>query len=572
MLILANNPTAGFYLQKGMRFVLILLLFLFPDISFSQLDHSIQLETKKGETDSVYHNRESQTIDFYVTLREEGETLWNFRDEDIIIYEYLGGEKKDSLPIYFQRRIQNSVFSEPVYLIKTRSQHNLLGGERQYEIVWFHLGRGNAEDSTIQTLRKNWYNVLTPVPLVASTYSFWDVFVLGSFALILLLLILSELIPFFRKQAFKRKYVRPYHKVREAGESSLHPVTARPIDLNEQVVVKCENPLCGVPLSIWEKKNYECWHYPKQCQGTANIGFRQFFHQMGIFKKLNWLWFGALGGFLAWTLYYLLRSFLPISTWQSEQLYPIYMGAALGISLSSMLAWVEEKGQGRELSYKRIALKVLLGLVASVLVFYLFTLLPANPYLAGLNWLLFCVVLGVILSVNSAITLHRGLLSGFIAGTLSTLVYVLLLVLVPNPEAELPLLATFILAGGILGYIIMQVVSELERIELEVISPPYRRGLQIPLDRWLNAGQKVTLGRSMKSCEVRVKWEDNYVLPEHAELKMQNNKVYITPLGDAEIWVGDGPLKNGRSYRLEGGEIIRLGRHSQTAFKYMQKS
>lgn len=535
-------------------------------VAAQSTDLDLRLEKKKNADEIIYYDGNANTIDLYLTGRVGGQEFWDFDEENLKVYETIGS-KKYTVPILFQGRISDtsSFTKEFVYLLKTSSEKKLHNQARTYEIVWKHLGR----DTTVQLL-KTW-DTLNPIDLTEGL-AFEDVFASGAFLLVLLLVGLSEGIPFWRKQQFMRKHVRPYHQVQQAGERKFHPITGRPIGANDKVVVKCEQQTCGIPLDVWENRNFQCWHYPNQCKGAANIGFGQFFTQAGNFRKLNWLWFGVLGGLLAWALYFLFRQIAGRAAIAGEALSPILLGAALGLGITSMLALVEERGQGRELSLVRILIRTIAGAFAGAVLFYFSTLLPAHPAVSGLIWLLFCIVLGVVLSINSSISYRRGLISGLLAGGISGIIYVILLAAIPNPEAEFTSLLTFMVAGGVLGYVMMQVVSRLERIELEVISPNFRRGSVFPLDRLLNSGKPVIIGRDMKGCEVRVKWEDNYVLPQHAVLDMKNNRVYIRPLGDAEIWIKDHPLQNGKTTLLEGGEIIRLGRHSQTAFKYLQKT
>ena len=239
-----------------------------------------------------------------------------------------------------------------------------------------------------------------------------------------------------------------------------------------------------------------------------------------------------------------------------------------------MLSWVEERGQGRSLSWGRILLRTFIGALIAALIFYggyfLADIIGQSWISTPIVWLVFCLILGAILSINSTIPLKRGLLSALAAGAISAIIYGISLFTLDS--AETVRLLTYIVLGAVFGWGILQVVSQLQTIELEVLSPSHRSGFSYPVDKWLQAGEKIIIGRDMKQCKVRVKWDDDFVLPHHAELDMRNNKVYIKPLEDAELWVNDRPVERNSSLALSGGERIRLGRHSQTAFKYLQKT
>ena len=519
-----------------------------------------------GPESEVIHDEQLHTIDILLTAETAEIPFWDFDNENLVVLEKIGATI-DSLPVVFQGRIQDkSAFGEKeIYQLKTQSKTNYHKEERTYIVKWIakdNKGRTLASDEAT----KNWLDIGGGFSL-QETYSFADIFVLGALVLSLLLLLLSELIPVFRKMSFRRQYVTPYSQIQKAGERTLHPITGQELRPNEEVVVMCSNGTCRVPYDIWKKSGYKCIYYPDKCSGSANIGFRQFFQQAGYFKKLNWLWFGAVGGLLAWSIAYLLEDG---GLFSKELATALPMGIGLGIGLTFMLTWVDEKG--RDVSILRILLKTVVGVLAAGLLFFSSVAVGIANTAIGMavTWIIFCVLLGAILSIQSSISWLRGIISGLIAGIASGLIYLLFANLIQ--EAELVRMITFVLLGGVLGLGIIQVVKQLDKIELELLAPSARSGLVFALDKWLNKGEKIIIGKDIKRSNVRVKWEDDYVQPSHAELSMKNNQVFIKPLGDAEIWVNDTPLNRERSKSIKGGDRIRLSRVGPTLFKYLQKS
>ncbi len=518
-----------------------------------------------GSLDTIYHDKVTQTIDFFIEASIGDQQYWDFYEKNLFIEESVG---ENTLQIVSQLKIKDEAHfgGRSVYQIKTRSSQNYHRDQRTYTIYWKDA---KAPDRTLASISasKSW-----PPPedfSLVGTFSFWDLLVLCLLLLAVSLFALSELAPWWVIRSFKKQYVFPYSQVKKAGERKLNPVTGHPLIPSDLVVHKCQREICDIPLRIWERRNYRCYHCPTDCDGSLNIWTRKFFTQKGGAKKLNWLWFGAAGGALAWIIYGLIQYFAinTLPSWTEEVLW----GSSLGLGFAFMLSWVEELGQSREFSFLRLLLRTLMGATLGAVVFFGFSQLGNNILISISTWLFFCTLLGLVLSINSSIPWKRGLFSGFVAGIASALVYFLIPKLVANPEAEFVKMIALLVAGTLLGYFIIKIVKQLDKIELQVVSPSYRSGMVYSLDNFLKAGTNIIIGKAMKHCTVRVKWDDEYVLGQHAEMKMNDNQVTIRPLDDAEIWVGENRLVNKQTQQLKGGEMIKLGRNSKTIFKYIQR-
>ena len=536
----------------------LLLVLLRPNLTAQQ--HRLQIDT-------VLMNPATQTVDIYLHALLEGEAFFKFGEagNDLIVTETLlpSGNAKAFEDVKYWSLVDSARFGERrVIQILTQSTVNTHKERREYQIRWTKDGQILAEDSYIQPWQAKGIDLRT-------SYSFWDLLALGAFIAALALLVLSEFIPMFRKARFKRKYVKPYGLVKSDGEQDKNPITGKLIQREDLVVKMCERPYCRVPLEVWQKRAYRCSHYPENCDGNPKIGSRQFFKQIGIFRQLNWLWFGITGGLLGWAASYLLEQAPQEGDpfWQN-----VMLGLGLGFGLTLMLSWEAERDIWVELSPVWIAVRTASGALAAGIIFgfgyYLEKWIGFNWVAGPLTWLLFSAALGAILSIKSNILLTRGLISGLIAGGVSALLYGGFLILLD--EAQLARLLAFTILGGILGYGIIQVVTQLEEVKMEVLSPAYRSGLVFELDKHLKAGQEVVIGKHMKNT-VRVKWEDEFAQQLHARLKMNNQSVVIQPLPEAELWINDEPLSGGNSRVLKGGEQIKFARNSPTVLLYHQK-
>jgi len=536
------------------------------EIQIEGSKRSITIIKKQGE--EVYHDEKTQTIDFFFVANDNGEHFWDFYEKNLKVTEKINDDSTD-LDIIFQGRLDDkATFGQEVYQVKTRSTKNYHRGKRTYNVIWH---RPDAREDVLAppaTVEKDW-SALGAFSLVKGC-SFWDILVSCLLLLAVILLVFSEIFPLFHVQRFKRKYVFPYSAVQKRNERKLHPITGQPIPPGELVVKMCDKEFCNVPLSVWKRKNYQCSHCPDQCDGNLDTWSQSFFTQKGGAKKLNWLWFGAVGGALAWIANEVLNLAIPNIAPQFE--YTL-LGAAIGFGYAFMLSWVQELGQGSSFSYLWFFLRTLIGTALGALIFWGFSILGADNLFVAIAWVLFCTLLGLVLSIQSAVLPIRGILSGLFAGLMSALIYYGLPKLFTDPDAALVKMITLIATGAVLGYFIIRIVQQLDKIELEVIRPSARSGLVFSLDKHLKAGSEVIIGKDMKTSTVRVKWEDDHALGQHAVLQMNDNKVFISPLGEAELWIEDDRLINGKKKQLKGGEIIQLSRSDRaTTFKYLQKA
>ncbi|GAB4416759.1 MAG: hypothetical protein OHK0039_26390 [Bacteroidia bacterium] len=414
------------------------------------------------------------------------------------------------------------------------------------------------------------------------------VLVSGMLIVAVLLSVFSSGVPQAYNMRFRSRHVKRYKELKQPGVRKFDPITSEEFQDEDKVVVKCR---VMHHVDSWEFNGGKCVQYPA-CSYTANDPCRQgevpprskqFFEQHGAFHKLNWAWFGALGGLIAWGLWALIQNLVSdaltdlmvtLTGISSQAAYylgkDVLTGISLGAGLAFALSWVMERGQSNQLSWLRVFMRTLLGSLAAFAVFMggylLFRNVLGQEYLGGLiTWLLFGLVLGSILSLRSSIPLVRGLLGGSIAGLVAYNVFVGLSL--AFDAYELAKMIAFIVLGALLGLIVETVVTRLEDFELEYIAPAkYAR--VVPISKWLKSGLEIIVG-SDQSNYVFIKWPDMAVQGRHAKLNYSNSKVLLTPL--AETLVNGRPLPVNKAYELQANDIIQPGKESVTRMRFIEK-
>ncbi len=528
-----------------------------------------QKQVDGEEGDYIYLDMASKTLDLFFVAREGRHKFWSFNEDNLKITETYQ-ENTTSPKVIYQGKITDPTHfgEQSVYQVKFRPADKLLTGKRTYKVEWLDNNQQNLIDPVI--IEKNWPSIDRVYLGKSSSFPLVLVICLGILAL--LLLALSEFIPIFDVFRFKRKYVFAFADVQKEGERKLNSVTGRPLQPQTQVVKMCDRDICCVPLKQWERKNYQCYHCPDRCDGNLNVWTRKFFKQQGRAKLLNWIWFGMAGGALAWVIQIGMGNVTDQLEFGDIRGY-LALGFSIGMGFSLMLSLVEELGQSREFSWSRILLRTLIATAISTVLFGGFAYLESKPGLIFLSWLLFCSSLGLVISYNSSIPWRRGLVSGLAAGAVSGLVYGFFPRLFSSFEDPILLkMITLLLAGAILGTGIIQIVKRLSKIEFQVLAPATRSGMIYSLDNFLRSGAEVIIGKDFNESTVRIKWEDDQVLPLHASLTMEGNVVRVAALKGAELWVDDNRLLGGESQVLKGGELIQPGRKSKTVFRYIQKA
>ncbi len=516
------------------------------------------------------------------------------------IDKYIYSDSPDGLvQIFLNILSQYSV----TYQIKLKTTQPIYKGEsRKLFLNWQAKGLPSA---MIDSYDYRGGSFIEPINLAVSaatlTPLFWAIYLLIGIGIIGgLLAVLMYLVPYLKKREFKKKFVVPY--VPEANKVKRDPITQDAFQEGDLVVVKCSQM---TSLGTWDAlghcPNYpNCMEFSDPCNGSGGEDIQSnFFSQQGVFRILNWLWFGAVGGFTAWVLYAIVQIsnfkglYTVITNWfNSESMQARFLelrggesmlksipelidqtliGLFIGASLIIAIAIVEERGHSRKFSIGRIILRGIIGILISFIIFfngYMFQyLILPKPFLAGiLIWTVFGIAFGAILSLKSTVELKRGVFGCVVASIVGYLIYAGISFITPNDA--LAKLLSFITLGGVLGALIVTVISNLEDFELIYLSPKEYTGMVKPISKWLKKGMEIYIGRASK-CYVFIKWEDSHVDDRHAKLVYQGGNVHIIPL--VETMVNGVILPVNQKTALQNADIIQLGRYSISRMQYKEK-
>lgn len=486
--------------------------------------------------------------------------------------------------------ISESVVSNLVLKVAPDPGNCTFGNEtREFQVI-FNKGDEVFEAKKLEIFSRNFKSF----DLCADhSVAVWLPFVIGVLILGLMLLFFTLLMPYLFDRAFRKKHIRKYYEVKRPNVVSRDPLTMQPIADYEEVVVMDNKIML-----------YETWKYVMS-QGEGGIStthaefFKNqvkgnFFDQKSSYRQLNWLWFGALGGFFAWVF-----SFLFSLNWNQwpwlgnllnklnsddgsigEKMYQaIFFGLSLGLSFLLFLALVEELGQSRKFSIWRVILRMLLGGLLGVVALFLSKWLIQSTmqinipsYFRDLiDWMLFGVVMGCALSILSSIRFKIGLIAGLVASLIAFHIFELfqLIKLSHFIGQDLSLVFGLIIYGGITGYFIHTIVQRFEDFELQILLPKEFMGQVRAVSKFLKAGQYpfVTIG-THPSSEIYIKWQDEGASSRHAKMSYQNGVVYIEP-NEGPIYINGSNIN--RKTPLKNLDKIHLGPQSITIFQFMSK-
>ncbi len=469
-------------------------------------------------------------------------------EDDRYISTYDPNELKEIFISIFSEFTTNAIF----YIIPDDGKYR--GEKRNLKIEWRNGGlvdskiyKKGAMDAPYEFGLKK----LKPIDWILQL-------IVGIFIVGALYMGLRYIIPLYKRKMFKKLFVQKF--VPDSSVIRKDPLTQDPFVEGDYVVVKCKQM---VSLSTWDAighcPNYPgCMEYINPCDGAgASDNAGDFFSQKGIFKTFNWIFFGALGGLFGWILYAISKQFkfrfhvdwlsdllnsdfvqsIIKGTGGYEQMMnnikPIADQALVGVFISTgvtaALAYVEAIGDARKFSILRVLGKVVLVFIVACFLFLIgainqYLLFNGDPFWSGtVNWVIFGLFLGIILSSWSSIILKRGVLASVIACFVGYAVYHILVSNLPDAWSKL---IAFIILGALLGGIIVSVITSLEDFEMKYLSPQQYWGVVKPISKWLRRGLEVWIGTEPK-CYIFVKWEDEMAKPMHAKLTLENDRVYI---------------------------------------------
>ena len=130
------------------------------------------------------------------------------------------------------------------------------------------------------------------------------------------------------------------------------------------------------------------------------------------------------------------------------------------------------------------------------------------------------------------------------------------------------MLLDFVIYGGGLGASLVTVRMLAEKYFL-VVKNGIRNGLRIPIHKWMNAGNKVTIGMTQQ-CEIQMAWEkSNKVAKEHVQLYVNQSRsqAMLRPMAATTFNMRTELDSNNKPVPLFNGDTFKIG---DTIFQYVE--
>jgi hypothetical protein len=182
-------------------------------------------------------------------------------------------------------------------------------------------------------------------------------------------------------------------------------------------------------------------------------------------------------------------------------------------------------------------------------------------------YLLFSVCTTLSLTIKSTIPFKSALIGGLVSAIIGFIV--LYFSDITSKRREwMNMLLDFVIYGGGLGASLITVRLLAEKYFL-VIKNGVRSGLRIPIHKWMNAGNKVTIGMTQQ-CEIQMAWEkSNKVAKEHVQLFVSPNRsqAMLKPMAATTFNMRTELDSTSKPVPLLNGDTFKIG---DTIFQYVE--
>lgn len=467
-------------------------------------------------------------------------------------------------------------------------------GERvTYKALWNGEEKG-AGTFSIGTEEKSWPE--RTIVTAGSAFKKYLIALLVTFLTILFFIaIMKVFVPSFKSMAFKAKYYKKYNPM-ENVRTMRCPMCRREILPGEKVVTRCHHI---THVNCWKANKYKCLEYGQNCKDgiQEHVHWDELFSKetlrdcfltiMGVCASLfSWVIYDLTGkGFFDGFATGIVNAFLNteeqsigiVGLCVSKVSSFLTIGLLLGFFLSFVFrlfdgvkrrsfAWVLEITGWSLLSS-------IIGMVAFALgsIILCLWLSPGTTFIPWYcsfpAYLLFSVSISLSLTIRSTIPFK----SAFLGGLASAVIGFLVLYFSRIRSAEwqwMNMLLDFVIYGGGLGASLITVRMLAEKYFL-VVKNGIRSGLRIPIHKWMNAGNMVTIGMTQQ-CEIQMAWEkSNKVAKEHVQLFVNQNRsqAMLRPLAFTTFNTRMDLDANNKPVPLFNGDTFMIG---DTIFQYVE--
>lgn len=504
--------------------------------------------------------------------------------------EYMSSGNIKTVLQQFEQAIRNEMYDfELTYKVPQDKNYS---GKVNYVGLWDGETKG-TEAFSIGTPENPWPTRKETASDSAIKYL---IALLVAFLTILLFIfIMKIIIPAVKSKAFAAKYYKK-HKPIENVKTLICPMCRCEILPGEKVVTKCRHTM---HVRCWKANDYKCVEYGQNCKEGIqdHIQWNNLFSKetlrdcfltiMGVCASLiSWAIYEVTGrGFFDGFATSIVKAFLDTDGQSvgivNECISKISSFLTIGLLLGFLLSFTFRLFDGvKRKSFKWFLEITGLSLLSSVIGMAAFAIggiilcLWVSPADTFIPWycsfpayLLFSVCISLSLIIKSTIPFKSALLGGLVSAIIGFVV--LYFSSVTSKRWEwMNMLLDFIIYGGGLGASLITVRMLAEKYFL-VVKNGIKNGLRIPIHKWMNAGNKVTIGMTQQ-CEIQMAWEkSNKVAKEHVQLYVNQSRsqAMLRPMAATTFNTRVELDSSNKPVPLFNGDTFKIG---DTIFQYVE--
>ena len=472
-------------------------------------------------------------------------------------------------------------------------QNKSYSGRVEYTALWDKETKG-SEVLSIGSPEKTW-----PVrreSAGSSALKYLIALLVAFLTVLLFIAVMKIIIPGIKSAAFSTRYYKKF-KLADNVKTMTCPMCRCEIQPGQKVVKKCRHI---IHVKCWKANGYKCVEYGQNCKE----GIQDHVHWDSLFSKETLrdcflTIMGVCASLVSWVVYEitgrgffdgLATSFVNAFFKANGQSAGIVVnecitkvssfltiGLLLGFFLSFIFRYFDSvKSRDFKWLLEITGLSLLSSLIgmASFALGSVILCLWMSPTDTFIPWycsfpayLLFSVCTTLSLTIKSTIPFKSALIGGLVSAIIGFIVLYFSNISTKHWD-WMNMLLDFVIYGGGLGASLITVRMLAEKYFL-VIQNGVRSGLRIPIHKWMNAGNMVTIGMTQQ-CEIQMAWEkSNKVAKEHVQLYVNQSRsqAMLKPYASTIYNMRSEIDASSKPVPLFNGDTFKIG---DTIFKYVE--
>lgn len=491
----------------------------------------------------------------------------------------------------FEQAIRNEMYD--FALAYQVPQNRSYSGKVQYTALWDEEKKG-SEIFSIGSPEKTW-----PVrreSAGSSALKYLIALLVAFLTVLLFIAVMKIMIPGIKSAAFSVKYYKKF-KLADNVKTMTCPMCRCEIQPGQKVVKKCRHT---IHVKCWKANGYKCVEYGQNCKE----GIQDHVHWDSLFSRETLrdcflTIMGVCASLVSWVIYEITgRGFfnglatafvnaffkangqsvgIVVNECIAKVSSFLTIGLLLGFFLSFIFRYFDSvKSRDFKWFLEITGLSLLSSLIgmASFALGSVILCLWMSPTDTFIPWycsfpayLLFSVCTTLSLTIKSTIPFKSALIGGLVSAIIGFIVLYFSNISTKRWD-WMNMLLDFVIYGGGLGASLITVRMLAEKYFL-VIQNGVRNGLRIPIHKWMNAGNMVTIGMTQQ-CEIQMAWEkSNKVAKEHVQLYVNQSRsqAMLKPYAFTVYNMRTEIDASSKPVPLFNGDTFKIG---DTIFKYVE--